>query len=191
MEIRRAAAKAGETASERRVLFYGLKEGRIASIRVGRESGVLSPPDGRPLPAPPPASFDDPLPDSVNDPVMTRRKFEDYLRLFGLFDQRFVRYYHPKVVFGIRPAERPLHGREEILGLYRPLRQILHESIQVNSLVIDSQRGLMAAEITNTMTAIEDVERPGWGLRKGQRRVGSGVIFYSLADGMIIGLREL
>lgn len=170
-----------------RTAFFTLDFGRIRSVRIAREGSQYIPGNG--------ASVSrsivrkEALPASAFQPFMTRAKFEDYLRLFGAFDERYVLYYHPEIIFGIQPAAQPLYGREEILQLYRPLRKVLDESVAINAIVIDSERGAMAVEISNTMTATASVKISTLSMHRGDRRIASGVVFYELKDGSIIELR--
>lgn len=173
----------------RRTVFYTLRQGRLAAARVALDgSQFIRAGTGMPDRAAP-AARTTTFPATVTQPYMTRAKFEDYMKLFGRFDEHFVRYYHPEIVFGISPAPSPLHGREEVLALYRPLRRTLDEDVTIHSLVIDSERGLMAAEISNHMKATGPVRIGSMRMDTGDRRVASGVIFYGLKDGMIISLR--
>ncbi|WP_144903919.1 nuclear transport factor 2 family protein [Novosphingobium taihuense] len=175
----------------RRTVFFTLRDGKVDVARVALDNFTSLPRSQSPRARPAAQlSFESHLPATVDQPFMTRGKFEDYLRLFGIFDERFVRFYHPDVVFAIAPAAQPLHGRESVLQLYRPLRRTLDEEVLIRALVIDSEQGVMAAEISNTMTARGPVRLPMLRMEAGDRRMGSGVIFYGLKDGKIISLRE-
>lgn len=170
-----------------RTAFFTLDAGRIVSIHIAREGSQYIPGNGASVTRP--IIRKEALPASAFQPFMTRGKFEDYLRLFGAFDERYVLYYHPEIIFGIKPAAQPLYGREEILQLYRPLRKALDESVVINAIVIDSERGAMAVEISNTMTATAPVKLPTLTMQAGDRRIASGVVFYELKDGLIIEVR--
>lgn len=123
--------------------------------------------------------------------VMTREKYERYVQLFNARDHRYAEFYDPDVVFDARPAPQPLHGRQAILDLYDGLWKQLKEEITVGRVVIDNEQGLMAAEITNRITATADnVKLPSRTLNKGDVTVGNNVIFYGLSNGRIISIRE-
>jgi hypothetical protein len=125
------------------------------------------------------------------DNLMTREKYERYVQLFNARDHRYAEYYDPKVVFDARPAPQALHGRQAILDLYDGLWKQLDEHITIGRVVIDNEQGLMAAEITNRITATQDnVKLPSRTLNKGDVSVGSGVIFYGLSNGRISSIRE-
>jgi hypothetical protein len=175
---------------EARLVFFELAEGYIAKTVLVQDSAQFLPGDGVPPPRPPLAEGQ-PLPESVRLPSMTPRKFRDYLDLFGRFDERFVGYYAPDVVFTAAPAPAPLHGREAVLTLYRPLRANLGESVTVHHLVIDNGAGLMMAALTNRLTAFGEVELPSRQLRPGDQLVLSGAIIYGLQRGKISLIRDV
>lgn len=135
--------------------------------------------------------FEEELPATVTSPRMTRAKFEDYLELFRRFDERFTYYYADDVVFAASPAPAPLHGREGVLGLYRPLRKNLGEELTVHHLVIDSQANLMIAALTNKLTAYGKVVLPSTVLEAGDQMILSGAIVYGLKDGRIGLIRDV
>lgn len=187
IDFRPAAPQPAGKAVRQRTLFFTLEGGRVTAIRIANENAKFMPGDGRAMPRSAPVA--EPLPATAFQPFMTREKFADYLRLFGKFNENYVLYYHPEVIFGIPPAPQPLYGREEILALYRPLRKTLDEDVVINALVIDSERGALAAEISNTMTATGPVRLPTLTMKAGDRRIASGVVFYELKGGMIIEVR--
>lgn len=143
---------------------------------------------GQPAPA---YAGDEPLPPTVESPRMTRAKFQDYLELFRRFDERFTYYYADDVIFAASPAPAPLHGREGVLGLYRPLRKNLGEELTVHHLVIDSQANLMIAGLTNKLTAYGQVTLPSTILEAGDQMILSGAIVYGLKDGRIALIRDV
>jgi hypothetical protein len=167
----------GDALVRQTVIFYGLSDGKIASIRESRSG---SPP--RPLPAAAAGSLD--------GPRMTRAKFADYARRFSAWDLSFTRYYEPDVVFATAPAPKPLHGPQEIIDLYTPLRANLDEHVTPGAVVIDTARGMMVAEIANRMTATRgDVQLPSALMKKGDTREGAGVMLYSLRNGRIAEIK--
>ena len=188
LEFRRAAGASAEP-PVRKTIFYTIKDGRLTSAHIGRKMAQFIPGNGKPTQRTSPIAAIGPMPFSASQPFMTRRKFEDYLALFGRFDERFVQYYHPEMLFGIAPTSQPLHGREEVLSFYRPLRKRVGESVVVNMMVIDSARGLMAVEMTNTLSATDTIKLPSATMQAGDSRVATGVLFYSIADGMITNIR--
>ncbi len=178
------------TVPQNDVVFYHLSDGWIAEIRPARDGTRLTPADGHPLPARPPANTG-PLPPTVHQPWMTPAKFRDYADLFSRFDERFVDYYTPDVRFIAKPATAPREGRKAILDLYRPLRAVLDEQLTVHTLVIDSDLDLMAAEVTNRLTARGAVRLPGRMLSVGDKMELNGVVVYGLKDGRIALIRDV
>ena len=122
---------------------------------------------------------------------MTPRKFRDYLNLFGRLDERFVEYYTPDVVFAAAPAPSPLHGREAVLELYRPLRAELGENVTVHHLAIDNEAGIMVAALSNRLTAFGNVKLPSRQLQPGDQLALSGAIIYELREGRISRIRDV
>jgi hypothetical protein len=181
---------AGHEAAEARLFFLRLAEGYIAeTVPVGGHARFI-PGDGV-APLRPPAPDHAPLPESVRLSRMSARKFRDYLELFGRFDERFVEYYTPDIVFTASPAPAPLHGREAVLRLYRPLRANLGENLTVHHLVIDNQAGLMMAALTNRLTAFGQVDLPSRQMQAGDQLELSGAIVYGLQRGQISLIRDL
>lgn len=179
------SVRAGDALTISRVLFVGLSNGKISSLRAATD---------RVLPAPEPAlpagDETEPLPATARQPLMSRAKFEDYLRLFTRWDRRFVEYYDPNVVFDTQPSPKPLYGRQAIVDLYTPIRRNLDEHIVAGDVVVDNANGMMVAEIRNRMTAERgDVELPSGVMRRGATRDRWGVILYSLNQGKISRIR--
>ncbi|MXO65294.1 nuclear transport factor 2 family protein [Altericroceibacterium endophyticum] len=170
--------------------FYRLSNGYISEIIPVANGAEFIPAEGPALDRPS-ASVSDPLPPTVTAPRMTRAKFRDYLKLFGRFDERFVSYYDEDVVFSASPAPRPLHGRDAILELYRPLRKNLGEDVTIHELVIDSEAGVMIAALTNRLTAYGTVTLPSSTLEQGDQLLLSGAIIYGLEDGRISLIRDV
>ena len=175
---------------EARVVFFELDGGYIDGTMLVESGARFISGDGN-RPSRPPGSESGPLPETVNLPRMTPRKFRDYLDLFGRFDERFVQYYTPDVVFAAAPAPAPLHGREAVLKLYRPLRAELGESATVHRLAIDNANGLMVAALSNRLTAFGNVKLPSRQLRPGDQLALSGAIIYGLRGGRISMIRDV
>jgi hypothetical protein len=175
---------------EPRLVFLRLAGGYIAQTILVEDGAQFLPGDGLRLPAPPPAD-DQPLPESVRLSRMTPERFRDYLDMFGRFDERFVEYYTPDVLFTAAPAPAPLQGREAVLKLYRPLRAELGESLTVHHLAIDNEAGLMMAALSNRLTAFGNVKLPSRQLRAGDQFVVSGGIIYGLQGGRISLIRDV
>lgn len=176
--------------SEAGITFYRIANGYITQI-LPLERGAQLVRGGATGQTQPIVALDDPLPATVVSPRMTRAKFEDYMELFGRFDERFTYYYTDDVVFAASPAPEPLHGREGVLGLYRPLRANLGEDVTIHNLVIDSEANLMIAGLTNTLTAYDEVVLPSTVLQAGDQMILSGAIVYGLKDGRIALIRDV
>ena len=175
---------------EPRLVFFRLARGYIAQTILVQDGAQFLPGDGLRPPTPPPAN-DQPLPESVRLSKMTPEKFRDYLNMFGRFDERFVEYYTPDVLFTAAPAPAPLQGREAVLKLYRPLRAELGESLTVHHLAIDNEAGLMMAALSNRLTAFGNVKLPSRQLQAGDQLVVSGGIIYGLQGGKISLIRDV
>ncbi|MEP7351456.1 MAG: nuclear transport factor 2 family protein [Sphingorhabdus sp.] len=170
--------------------FYRIANGYITEIISVANGAQLTRGESAAVTRPPkPAAG--PLPDTVASRHMTRAKFQDYLKLFGQFDERFVFFYADDVVFTALPAPKPLHGREAILQLYRPLRRNMGENLTVHQLVIDSEAGLVVAALTNRLTAYGTVVLPGSTLESGDQLLLSGAIVYGLSNGRINLIRDV
>jgi hypothetical protein len=181
---------AGGQQEEARIVFFELDGGYITGTILVESGAQFIPGDGNPLPRPRRAE-DEPLPESVRLRSMTPRKFRDYLDLFGRFDERFVEYYTPHVVFAAAPAPAPLHGREAVLDLYRPLRAELGENVTVHHLAIDNEAGIMVAALSNRLSAFGNVKLPSRQLRPGDQLALSGAIIYELRGGRISRIRDV
>lgn len=172
------------------MVFGRMRDGRIESIVRAPEASRFIP--GRQVALPSrPRPTGTPVPATVRFDRMTAEKFRDYLDLFGRFDERFVRYYTPDVIFAAMPARMPVRRREGILGLYRVLRKDLAEHVTVRRLVIDSESGLMAAALTNRLTAYGEVKLPSRVLAAGDQLELSGTLIYGLRHGRISLIRDL
>lgn len=175
----------------RAIMVFGrVRQGRIDSIVLASEAARFIPGGQGALPRRP-RPTGAPVPASVHLDRMTAEKFRDYLDLFGRFDERFVRYYTPDVIFTAMPARMPIGGREGVLRLYRGLRKELAEHVTVRRLVIDSEIGLMAAELTNRLTAYGGVKLPSRVLAAGDQLELSGALVYGLRHGRISLIRDL
>ena len=191
---RTEAAHRGDALVSHTVLFYGLVNGSISSVRAARSEGKLEhvDPATAAAEAPKPSDLLLPMPATVKEPRMSREKFADYAMLFTRFDPRFVEYYVPDVLFATLPAKQPLHGRQAILDLYIPIRRYLDEHVTPGTVVVDSRQNTMIAEIHNRMTATRgDVPLPSRTLKQGDVRDGWGVIHYGLRDGRISAIHGI
>ena len=183
-------APAGGRMAEAQIVFFELAGGRIVETFVAHEGAQYLPGAGI-APARAPAFDVEPLPESSRFHGMTYRRFRDYLDLFGRFDERFVEYYTPDVVFTAAPAPAPIRGRAAVLELYRPLRANLGESVTVHRLAIDNRSGLMLAALTNRLTAFAEVQLPSRRMRAGDQLILSGAIVYGLRKGRISLIRDV
>jgi len=189
----RSMAK-GDVLTRRQVVFYGISDGLITSVRNARRDGRLFRAGtaealaaaAQPNPTAPP----DDTPETRPGPIMSQARFAHYLGLFTAFDPRFLQYYDPDVVFTVDPAPRPLHGRQAVLDLYTPLRRQLQESITPTAVAIDDANSIMVAAIANRLLATGNGVRIGsTTLNAGDVRIGAGVVFYSLHAGLITLVR--
>ncbi|MEO5598930.1 MAG: nuclear transport factor 2 family protein [Novosphingobium sp.] len=181
---------AGGEQEDAQIIFFELDGGYIAGTIVVESGAQFIAGDGNSPPRPP-RGQDESLPESVRLPIMTPRKFRDYLDLFGRFDERFVEYYTPDVVFAADPAPVQLHGREAVLELYRPLRAELGENVTVHHLAIDNEAGIMIAALSNCLTAFGNVKLPSRQLGPGDQLALSGAIIYELREGAICRIRDV
>jgi hypothetical protein len=182
----------GDTQIQHSTFFFGLRDGKFASLSVATSGRVRQKVDlaKAEAEAPTAAQLAEPMPASVNEPLMTRQKYMDYAMLFGRFDPRFTQYYDPDVVFATAPAPKPLLGPKAIFDLYVPIRKLLDEHLSVPMMVIDNPHGVMFVQLHNRIVATRgDVQLPSGVLKKGEELVGGGVIVYSLRNGKISYIR--
>ena len=182
----------GDAQTTKATFFYTLRDGKMASLTIGRAGRTRQKADlaKAEAEAPTAAQLAEPMPASVNEPLMTRQKYMDYAKLFSRFDPRFLQYYDPDVVFATAPAPKPLHGPKAIYDLYVPIRKLLDEHLSVPMIVIDNPHGVMFVQLHNRMVATRgDVQLPSGVLNKGEELVGGGVIVYSLKNGKISYIR--
>ncbi len=185
---------AGDVFIGRGVIFYGLAEGRITSIRSARIGGSFIPAAQNSG-----AAGADPAPESVPNPsaapvagqggAMTRPEYADYLSSFDSGSDHYADYYAPDVVFDHGPYGI-LRGRQAIVDFYHGIRKELRETVTASEVVIDNEHGIMAAEIATRLTALRNgVKLPSHPLDKGDTFVSRGVVFYGLSGGRIVSIR--
>jgi len=182
----------GDSQTNHGTFFFGLRGGKFASLSIGAAGRVRQKADlaKAQAEAPTAAQLAEPMPASINEPLMTREKYMDYARLFSRFDPRFLQYYDPDVVFATAPAPKPLQGPKAIYDLYVPIRKLLDEHLSVPLIVVDNPHGVMFVQLRNRMVATRgDVQLPSGVLKKGEELVGGGVIVYSLKNGKISYIR--
>lgn len=124
------------------------------------------------------------------DEGMTPAAYAAYLERFNAGDESYAEIYHPDVVFEHDPKFGTLRGRQAIIEFYRNIRQQLKEEVKVSTLVIDNERGLMAAELTTRLVATRDgVDMPSGRLNTGDAIITRGTVYYGLKDGRIVSIR--
>lgn len=182
----------GDAVTRQQTFFFSLRDGRITSLTVGGGPRVRQKADlaAAQAEAPTAAQLAEPMPISINEPLMTRQKYLDYAMLFSRFDPRFLEYYDPDVVFATAPAPKPLHGPKAIYDLYVPIRKNLDEHIAAPIIVVDNPHNVMFVQLSNRMVATRgDVGLPSGVLKMGVEMIGNGVIVYSLKNGKISYIR--
>jgi hypothetical protein len=182
----------GDARTQHSTFFFALRDGKISALIMGGGARVRQKVDlaAAQAEAPTAAELAEPMPASVDDPKMTRQKYEDYARLFSRFDPRFLKFYDPGVVFATLPAPKPIHGPKAIYDLYVPFRKNLDEHVTAPVVVIDNAHNVMVVQLHNRMVATRgDVKLPSGVLKRGEALITSGVIVYSLKNGKISYIR--
>ncbi|MBC2670306.1 nuclear transport factor 2 family protein [Novosphingobium piscinae] len=127
---------------------------------------------------------------AVAAPEMTPAAYAEYLARFNAGDERYADIYDPEVVFEHDPKFGTLRGRDAIIAFYRQIRLQLKETVTASTVVIDNDRGLMAAELSTHLLATRDgVDMPSGTLMKGDAIVTRGTVYYGLRDGHIVSIR--
>lgn len=124
--------------------------------------------------------------------IMTREIFAEYIRRFNNRDERYAELYGDDVVFEHGPYYGTLRGRQGILDFYRQTWKSFAQTLVPGDVVIDNERGLMAAEMTTHLVArvngVASQSRPQ-GMKAGDEIVSMGVVFYEIRDGLIRHIR--
>jgi len=124
--------------------------------------------------------------------IMTREKFAEYIRRFNNRDERYADLYGDDVVFEHGKYYGTLRGRQAILDFYRTTWKSFTQTLVPGDVVIDNERGLMAAEMTTHLVArvdgVASQSRPE-GMKAGDEIVSMGVVFYEIRAGLIRHIR--
>lgn len=121
---------------------------------------------------------------------MTIEAYAEYLRRFNSGDERYADIYDPDVVFEHDPKFGTLRGRQAIIDFYRGIRAQLQETITASEVVIDNDRGVMAAELSTRLLATRDgVIMPSGKLNAGDAIIVRGTVYYRLKNGRIAHIR--
>lgn len=122
---------------------------------------------------------------------MTVAAYAQYLQRFSAGDDRYSELYDPQVIFEHDPKWGVLRGRQAIVEFYRKIRTQVKETVTLNTVVIDNERGLMAAEITTELVAIRDgVDMPSKTMNAGDTLLITGTVYYGLKKGRIVSIRS-
>jgi len=124
--------------------------------------------------------------------AMTRGKFAEYIRRFNHRDEHYAAFYADNVVFEHGPYYGTLRGPQAILDFYHNTWKSFAQTLVPGDVVIDNDRGLMAAEMTTHLVAqvngVASQSHPG-GMKIGDEIVSKGVVFYEIRDGKITHIR--
>lgn len=124
--------------------------------------------------------------------TVTREKFAEYIRRFNHRDERYANFYADDVVFEHGPYYGTLRGPQAILEFYRKTWTSFAQTLVPGDVVIDNDRGLMAAEMTTHLVAqvngVASQSHPE-GMKIGDEIVSKGVVFYEIRDGKITHIR--
>jgi hypothetical protein len=121
---------------------------------------------------------------------MTKEKYLTYLKQFSNGDEHYADLYVDNVVYRGKPFGL-LRGRQAIINSYRDIHRKLRETLTAGDVIIDNEHGLMSAELSNRLVALEDgVKLPSHTMNRDDVFVMRGVVVYSLAKGRITEIRE-
>jgi ketosteroid isomerase-like protein len=124
--------------------------------------------------------------------VMTRAAFAEYIHRFNTGDERYADLYATDVTFEHGPYYGTLRGRQAILDFYRKTWKSFRQTLVPGDVVIDNERGLMAAEMTTHLVARVDgvvSQSHPEGMKAGDEVVSEGVVIYEVRDGRITHIR--
>lgn len=122
---------------------------------------------------------------------MTHEDYAVYLNLFNAADPKYADYYDPDIVFYHDPMFGVLNGREAILAFYRKLRGQLDEHVSARTVVVDSAKQIIAAELSTKLVAKADgIAMPSGFLNKGDMIISEGTVYYTIKDGRIAEIRS-
>jgi ketosteroid isomerase-like protein len=123
---------------------------------------------------------------------MTREMFAEYMHRFNAKDERYADLYAPDVTFDHGSYYGVLRGRQAIVDFYRKTWKSFAQTLVPGDVVIDNERGLMAAEMTTHLVALQDgvasQSRPQ-GMKAGDEIVSLGAVMYEIRDGKITHIR--
>ena len=131
-------------------------------------------------------------PPASHSEKMTREKFAEYIRRFNARDERYAQLYADDVVFEHGAYYGTLRGPQAILEFYRKTWKSFAQTLVPGDVVIDNDRGLMAAEMTTHLVARVDgvaSQSHPEGMKVGDEIVSRGVVFYEIHDGKITHIR--
>jgi ketosteroid isomerase-like protein len=142
--------------------------------------------------APPSDQRDGPPGVAISPRTITRERFAEYIHRFNAQDERYADLYADDVVFEHGPYYGTLRGPQAILDFYRNTWKSFRQTLVPGDVVIDNDRGLMAAEMTTHLVARVDgvaSQSHPEGMKAGDEVVSVGVVIYEIRDGRITHIR--
>ena len=167
------ALKTGEYLTVKFFVQYTLRDGKVAYLK----SMTWPPNEGVSKP-----EF------RLGGSLEQRQAFFAYTRAFSNADfETFPRYYTDDVFLDLGSVP-PIHGRDGIVGFYRPMFDKVREHLTVNEVRMDDASIYLDA--TSRFTAIEDAPDFVVGaLKKGDYIEVRVLVSYELRDGLISSIR--
>ena len=167
------ALKAGEFLTVKFFVQYTLRDGKVAllkSMTWPAEQGVSKP------------QF------RLGGTLEQRQAFFAYTRAFSNADfDTFPRYYTEDVLLELGSVP-PIHGRDGIVGFYRPMFEKVREHLTVHS--VETSDDAIRLDATSRFTAIQDAPDFVVGaLKTGDYIEVRVIVSYELRDGLISSIR--
>ena len=122
--------------------------------------------------------------------IMTRERYDQYIKLYNACDPHFTDFYQENVVMETVP---PLKGRQEINDFRLELRHYVIENIAVEFFVPGSTGA--AAQLLGTFSCVNDMPVTalsglfGRAIKKDQVLKQRGAILYAVEDGRFKSIR--
>jgi ketosteroid isomerase-like protein len=124
--------------------------------------------------------------------TISRERFAEYIHRFNTQDERYADLYADDVVFEHGPYYGTLRGPQAILDFYRQTWKSFVQTLVPGDVIIDNDRGLMAAEMTTHLVARADgvaSQSHPEGMKAGDEVVSVGVVIYEIRNGKITHIR--
>ena len=121
---------------------------------------------------------------------MTHEQYDAYLAAFNAGDDSFADYYDDDVVFYHAPMFGTLRGKQAIVDFYRDIRTRIEETVTATTVVVDNDKGIIAAELSTRLVAKQPgVAMPSGNLDVGDAIISDGTVYYTLKNGKIAVIR--